>query len=229
MVDRLLDDIGDAWDRGVAAPGKETHVLVLLSFLASFGFIRASAHMIRAQVRWWPGNVQTSGGTHVHHLVWGILLVIVSGYVGVALDPGSPGREIAAVTFGIGLGLTLDDFALWLNLEDVYWTEKGRESIDAVIVAAALLTLTLVGLGFWIDALDALVGELLLPLQALGIALAGICLLKGRKLAAAVGVFVPLVTLAGAVPRARPGSPWARRRSGSRAGSPGSRAPTRAR
>jgi hypothetical protein len=229
VVDRLLDDIGDAWDRGVSAPGKETHVLVLLAFLASFGFIRTSAHMIRAQVSWWPGNVQTKGGTHVHHLVWGILLVIVAGYVGIALEPDSPWREIVAVAFGIGLGLTLDEFALWLNLEDVYWTEKGRESIDAVIVAAALLTLTLVGLGFWIDTLDALVGDLLVPLQAVGIALAAVCLLKGRRLAAAVGVFVPLVALAGAIPTARPGSLWARRRSGSRAGSPESRAPSRAR
>jgi hypothetical protein len=228
-MDGLLDDIGDAWDRGVAAPGKETHMLVLLSFLASFGFIRASAHMIRAEVSWWPGNVQTKSGTHIHHLVWGILLLIVAGYVGVALDPGSPWREIAAVVFGIGLGLTLDEFALWLYLEDVYWTDKGRESIDAVIVAAGLLTLTLVGLGFWIDALDRLVGDLLVPLQATGFALAVICLLKGRKLAAAVGVFVPLVALAGAVPGARPDSLWARRRSGSRAGSPESRAPSRAR
>jgi len=228
-MDRILDDIGNAWERGVSAPGREAHVLVLLSFLASFGFIRASAHMIRAEVSWWPGNVRTKGGTHVHHLVWGIGLLIVTGYAGVALDPDSPWREIVAVLFGIGLGLSLDEFALWLNLEDVYWTDKGRESIDAVIVATALLIVTLVGLSFWIDALEALVGDLLLPLQALGLALAVVCLAKGRKLAAAVGIFVPIVALVGALRGARPGSLWATRRAGSRAGSPESRAPSRAR
>ena len=53
------------------------------------------------------------------------------------------------------MGLTLDEFALWLNLEDVYWGEKGRESIDAVILTGVLLTLALMGLQFWIDTLEA--------------------------------------------------------------------------
>jgi hypothetical protein len=148
-VDRLLDDIARAYDRGIQAPGKEVHFLVLLAFIASFGFIRTSAHMIKAQVSWWPGNVETKGGTHVHHLVWGILLLLVFGYLGIALDPSSPWRELVAIFFGIGMGLTLDEFALWLNLEDVYWSQKGRQSIDAVIVASCLLTLTLLGLNFW--------------------------------------------------------------------------------
>src|SRR4051812_6890763 len=154
-VDRLLDSVGSAYDRGIRAPGKETHFLVLIAFLLSFGFIRTSAHLIRAQVSWWPGNVQTKSGTHVHHLVWGILLLMVNGYVGVAIDPGSPWRQIVAALFGVGMGLTLDEFALWLNLEDVYWTEKGRQSIDAVLVAATLLAITILGLQFWIDVLQA--------------------------------------------------------------------------
>ena len=61
-VDRLLDDIGRAYDQGIQAPGKEVHFLVLLAFVASFGFIRTSAHMIKAQVSWWPGNIETKGG-----------------------------------------------------------------------------------------------------------------------------------------------------------------------
>lgn len=77
------------------------------------------------------------------------------GYIGIAVTPGSPWREGVAVMFGVGIGLTLDEFALWLNLEDVYWSGKGRESIDAVIIAATLLTITLLGLGFWIDLLEA--------------------------------------------------------------------------
>ena len=99
--------------------------------------------MIRAEVSWWPGNVETKGGTHIHHLVWGILTLMVAGYLGLAFEPSSPWEEIIAILFGIGMGLTLDEFALWLNLEDVYWTEKGRQSIDAVIVTTCLLALTL--------------------------------------------------------------------------------------
>ena len=91
--------------------------------------------MIRAQVSWWPGNVSV-GGTHIHHLVWGILLLLIFGWLGIAVAPDSPWREICAVMFGIGTGLTLDEFALWLNLKDVYWEKQGRRSIDAVIIAA---------------------------------------------------------------------------------------------
>ena len=90
--------------------------------------------MIRAQVSWWPGNVEV-GGTHIHHLVWGILLLMIAGWVGIVVRPEPPGREIVAAAFGIGTGLTLDEFALWLELKDVYWSADGRKSIDAVIVA----------------------------------------------------------------------------------------------
>jgi uncharacterized membrane protein len=230
-VDLLLDSIGNAYDDGIRAPGKEAHFLVLTAFLLSFGFIRGSAHLIRAQVSWWPGNVKTKGGTHVHHLVWGILLLMVNGYVGIAIEPGSPWRQIVASLFGVGMGLTLDEFALWLNLEDVYWTEKGRQSIDAVTVAATLLAITLLGLGFWIDVLQAgLVflgvggdtlssGEstaVLVPVQVLGACLAIVCFLKGKPFAAIVGVVLPLVAAVGALRLAKPDSRWARRYQGSK-------------
>jgi hypothetical protein len=207
-VDRLFDDITRAYQNGIEAPGKELHFLVLVAFVCSFGFIRTSAHMIRAQVSWWPGNVQTKSGTHIHHLVWGILLLLVSGYVGVAIAPGSPWRELAAIVFGIGMGLTLDEFALWLNLEDVYWSDKGRQSIDAVVLTASLLGLTLLGLGFWIDVYQALLvavgidrdasSAVLIPLQLLGLLAAVVCFKRGRRWVALLGVFVPLVAFVGA-------------------------------
>jgi hypothetical protein len=214
-MDRLLDDISTAYQRGIEAPGKETHFLVLVAFVCSFGFIRTSAHMIRAQVSWWPGNVETKGGTHIHHLVWGILLLIGAGYVGVAVTPESPWREVTALVFGIGMGLTLDEFALWLHLEDVYWSEKGRRSIDAVIVTAGLLAIALLGLQFWIDVYEALLvlvgwerprtAAVLIPLQLAAVLLAAVCLRKGKIITAIVGVFVPLVALIGALrPASRP-------------------------
>ena len=106
------------------------------------------------------------------------------------------------------MGLTLDEFALWLNLEDVYWQEKGRQSIDAVMITAALLAIALLGLQFWIDVYDAVLVLLGLdrgnewiavPVQVAGAALAVVCFQRGRRLAGLFGLFVPLVALVGAV------------------------------
>jgi hypothetical protein len=203
------------------------HFLILLAFLGSFGFIRTSAHMIRAQVSWWPGNVETKGGTHIHHMFWGILLLMTMGYLGLATDVGSPWIELVGIAFGIGLGLTLDEFALWLNLQDVYWSEKGRQSIDAVIVATLMLVLALLGLQFWIDVREALLlavgiggqrfvgGESLpwlLGFQLIGVAAAIVCWLKGKRLFAIVGAFVPIIGIYGAVTKPREDSWWTRRR-----------------
>jgi lysylphosphatidylglycerol synthetase-like protein (DUF2156 family) len=136
------------------------------------------------------------------------------GYLGLALDMGSPWLELTAIVFGIGMGLTLDEFALWLNLEDVYWSSKGRQSIDAVVITASLLAISLLGLWFWIDVYEALLlllgfggerftgGEsaaFLVPWQLLGVVLAVFCLTRGRRWAGIVGLFIPLVALIGAV------------------------------
>jgi hypothetical protein len=207
-VGQLWDDITRAYDQHIQVPGKETHFLILIAFVCSFGFIRTSAHMIRAQVSWWPGNVETKSGTHIHHLVWGILLLMVMGYVGIATAIPDPWFELVAIGFGVGMGLALDEFALWLNLEDVYWKEQGRESIDAVVVTVALLVIALLGLQFWIDVYDAVLvlagfdrgnAVVAIPIQLVGIALAVVCFRRGRKFVGLVGLFVPLVALVGAL------------------------------
>jgi hypothetical protein len=207
-VEQLFHDINRAYQQHIEAPGKETHFLILVAFVCSFAFIRTSAHMIRAQVSWWPGNVQTKSGTHIHHLVWGILLLLVMGYLGLATHAPSPWFELIAIAFGIGMGLTLDEFALWLNLEDVYWSQKGRQSIDAAVVTVALLVIALLGLQFWIDVYDAVLvlcgfdrgsSWIAIPLQVAGVALAIVCFRRGRTLIGVVGLFVPLVALVGAL------------------------------
>ena len=146
----LVASIGSLYERAIVDTGRQPEFLFFVAFLLTFGFIRTSAHLIRAQVSWWPGNVEV-GGTHIHHLVWGILLLLIAGYVGVAIAPPSPWHEIVAVLFGVGTGLTLDEFALWLNLKDVYWSQQGRRSIDAVIVAATFTGMVLVGFTAWVD------------------------------------------------------------------------------
>ena len=153
-------------------------------------------------------------------------MVLYFGYRWIALAPESPWLEIVAILFGVGMGLTRDEFALWLNIEDIYWKEKGSQSIDAVVVAVCLLTITLLGLNFWIDVLQAVLislgvggdrltgGEsaaVLVPLQAAGACLALVCFLKGKRFLGIVGLFVPAAAAVGAFRLAKPGSRWARR------------------
>jgi hypothetical protein len=208
----LIASIGSLYDRAIVDTGRQAEFLFFVAFLLSFGFIRTSAHLIRAKVSWWPGNVNV-GGTHIHHLVWGICLLLIFGYIGVAIAPSSPWHEIVAVIFGIGTGLTLDEFALWLNLSDVYWSEKGRRSIDAVIVAACLSGIVLVGFAAWIDvateiedAVFAVVGFF----GATAIVLALVNAAKEKFGMALAGLLVLPVGVVGAFRLGKPGSLWGR-------------------
>jgi hypothetical protein len=208
----VLASIGSLYDRAIVDTGRQAEFLYFVSFLLTFGFIRTSAHMIRAQVSWWPGNV-TVGGTHIHHLVWGILLLLVMGYVGVAIAPPSPWHEIVTVLFGIGTGLTLDEFALWLNLKDVYWSQQGRRSIDAVIVAATISGMVLVGFAAWVDVASEVEDAVFAIVGAFGlvaIVLALVNLAKEKFVTAIVGLFFPPVGIVGALRLGRPHSLWAR-------------------
>ena len=192
--------------------GHESELLFFVSFLLSFGFIRTSAHLIKAQVKWWPGNVEV-GGTHIHHLVWGILLVLICGYVGAVERPGEPWQHIAVVGFGIGTGLTMDEFALWLNLRDVYWEKEGRRSIDAVIVVAILAGLAVTGIRLWVDAAKDVESEVVSAVGAIGL-FGFVCAVgnatKEKFGMALLSIAIPVAGLVGALRLARPTSLWAR-------------------
>jgi hypothetical protein len=208
----VLGSVASLYRDGIVDTGRETQFLFFVSFLLSFGFIRTSAHMIKAQVSWWPGNVEV-GGTHIHHLVWGIILLLVNGYVGVAMHPGDPWRDIVAVGFGIGTGLTLDEFALWLNLKDVYWSKEGRRSIDAVIVAAALSGVLLISLRSWIDVTTKVADEVQAVVGAvglLGVILALVNAAKEKFGMAIWSILVPLAGVVGVFRLAKPHSVWAK-------------------
>ena len=184
-------------------------LILLVCMLLSFGFIRFSTRMIRAEVSWWPGNV-TPGGLHIHHLVFGIVLMMLSGFISFAVQPFSPWFEIAAGVFGVGMGLTLDEFALWLYLDDVYWSEKGRSSVDAVIFAAIIgggLILGFVPLNASGGSIVAIVLSVLI-----GLAICIFVAFKGKISAAVIGMFIPPVAWVAAIRLARPGSWWAQRR-----------------
>lgn len=205
--------LGEAYRDAFVETGKQAELFFLVSFLLTFGFVRLSTHMIRANVSWWPGNVEVKG-THVHHLVFGILLILVVGYVGIAIAPGSPGREILAVLFGIGAALTLDEFALWLNLRDVYWEKEGRRSIDAVIVTSVLAALVILGVRIWIDLASGVEREVVAAVGTFGgfnLLLVLVNFTKEKFGIGVIGLAVSPLSLVGALRLAKPQSPWAKR------------------
>jgi len=192
--------------------GQRSGFVCLIAFLASYLFIRTSARLMRSpRVSWWPGSVVTEGGLHLHHLVWGILLMLLSGFVNFALDPSSPRTEILAAIFGIGAGLTLDEFALWVHLEDVYWSEEGRSSFDAVVVATVIGALLVLGFAPFDLPNNGSSVSTLITAVVFDVLLAGVAILKGKPLLGMIGIFVPLASLVGALRLASPRSPWARR------------------
>lgn len=191
-------------------PGREFGFLFLASFLVTFAFIRTSARMIRAQVSWWPGNVETSSGLHLHHLVWGISALIVFSFLAISLEPASPWWQLMVIGMGIGAGLTLDEFALWIHLEDVYWTGQGRSSIDAVLMAAVFMGLVVLGTSpFGLDGNQTHWEAIAYAVQAL--VLSFICFMKGRLFLGLLALFIPIFGLYGALRLGRPTSPWSRR------------------
>uniref|UniRef100_UPI001C690FBC hypothetical protein n=1 Tax=Pseudonocardia pini TaxID=2758030 RepID=UPI001C690FBC len=193
----------------------------LCAFLVAFLFIRFSVRMIRAQVTWWPGNV-TPGGTHIHHMVFGLVMMLISGFALIAVasyDTPVPNIILASV-FGVGAALVLDEWALLLHLSDVYWTQEGRSSIDAVFVAFTITCFFLLGihpLGFQGD-FDQLSGagieEVVLTIAffLLQLLLAVITLAKGKVWSGLVGLFVAPLLVVSAIRLGRPHSLWARRR-----------------
>lgn len=113
-------------------------IVITASFQITFIVVRVITHGIRGG--WLPfGNLEP-GGTHIHHYVWGIGIVLLVGYVELAFHPTRL-RSVLGVCYGIGAALIVDEFALLLNLKDVYWASQGRESIDAGVIVAGLLLL----------------------------------------------------------------------------------------
>lgn len=211
--------MGHWFHEEIVATGRLPLFCFFAGVIAGFGFIRISVRLIRAQVSWWPGNV-TPGGMHIHHVVFGVIFMLVGGVAGIVISDGQTAALSAvAALFGIGSALVLDEFALILHLDDVYWSEQGRTSVDAVFVAVAasgmlLLGLRPIGVDDLIFAKDEGGGLANWAFAVAGavfnLALAAITLLKGKIWTGLVGLFVPVLLYVGAIRLARPGSPWAR-------------------
>ena len=187
---------------------RELLTWMVLAFLATFLLTRFITHAIRAGRG--PFHDASVGGVHLHHQVYGIFLLLGTGTAEFAYRPEGLWGNVLAALFGAGAALTLDEFALWLHLEDVYWTREGRSSVDAVLIALLIGVLLLVGANP-LDA-DRARGEGLIAVTVLvNLCFAVAAILKGRVVLGVVGVFVPLVAVWPALRLAKPTSPWARR------------------
>ncbi len=131
---------------------RERLFLASISFLVAFVVVRVITHAIRQGIG--PFHNVEHGDLHIHHLVWGIFLLLGVGYgwllqVGTGMVGTSRTAGILlSIFYGVGAALTLDEFALWLNLRDVYWERQGRESVDAVLLFGGLLSSGLYGRTF---------------------------------------------------------------------------------
>ncbi|MFN6543300.1 hypothetical protein [Mycolicibacterium nivoides] len=204
----------------------------LVAFILTFFVTRIVVRYIRRNAgserppRWWQPRNMGHGSVHIHHMVIGVVLVMVSGVtmVTLAVNGGVPEFTAAAVFFGIGAALVLDEFALILHLSDVYWAEDGRTSVDAVFAAVAVAGLLILGfnplsffdIGIWREDQSLAVRAFVVAVAVLTLALAVVVLLKGKVWTGLVGMFITPLLFVGAVRLSRPHAPWARWRYTSR-------------
>jgi ABC-type multidrug transport system fused ATPase/permease subunit len=211
-------------------PGRLPLMWCLIAFLLTFLVTRTIVRYIRHNAdrttppKWWqPRNISVSdgaGGMHIHHVVIGVVLVMISGLtmVTLAVDGGVAEFTAAAIFFGIGAALVLDEFALILHLQDVYWSEDGRTSVDAVFAAVAVAGLLVLGfnplsffdIDIWRDDDTVLARSAVVGVAVLTLLLAVIVLLKGKVWTGLIGMFITPLLIVGAIRVSRPHAPWAR-------------------
>lgn len=198
----------------------------LVAFILTFFVTRSIVRYIRAHAgsdaprKWWQPRNIGHGGVHIHHVVIGVILVMLSGVtmVTLAVNGGVPEFTVAATFFGIGAALVLDEFALILHLQDVYWAEDGRTSVDAVFAAIAVAGLLVLGLnplsffdvGAWRDDHTLFARTTVIVGAVATLMLAVVVLLKGKVWTGLVGMFITPLLVVGAIRLSRPHAPWAR-------------------
>jgi len=196
-------------------------VAFILTFFVTRTFVRVIRHHAEAgrPTRWWrPRNVHI-GGVHIHHVTFGVVLVMLSGLtlVTLSISGHEPEFTMAATLFGIGAALVLDEYALILHLSDVYWEEDGRTSVDAVFAAVAVAGLLIMGLHplmfflpIWHSADSVALRAGVAGGLALTLPLAVVVVLKGKVWTGLVGMFMVILLVIGAIRLSRPHAPWAR-------------------
>jgi hypothetical protein len=190
--------------------GSDGAVLWLFAaFVVTFVVTRTVVRLIRSGRG--PFRDTEVGGIHVHHHVYGIFLLLTAGVAEFVYSPGTPWVQVLAAVFGAGAALTLDEFALWLYLDDVYWTAEGRKSVDVVFGATLVGLLLVLGARPFDDAAGE--GRISFAVTvAVNLVFALVAILKGKTGSGVLGLVVPPVALVAALRLAKPSSPWARKR-----------------
>jgi hypothetical protein len=192
-------------------------MLMFLAILLTFLVTRTVTRLIRSGNGGWIGLGDVKiGGNHVHHQVFGILIIIGTGIALVSATPHGAALDAAAAVFGAGVGLTVDEFALWLHLEDVYWAEQGRKSVDAIFCVLVITGALIGGTDFVTGRVGTAAWWGSVAVIAVNLLLCVICLLKGKVVTGVIGIVVSVVAIVGAVRLAKPGSWWAQHRYASR-------------
>ena len=187
--------------------GREPIFVALVAFLICFVITRGYTRMARIR-GWGSGSV---GGVHLHHIVVGIVLALTSGALIIGFEPIDNIFELLlCAVFGSGAALVLDEFALVFRLQDVYWSDEGRSSIDAVIIALTVGVLVLLHVIPFNDKTTDIPHVTATIVLAIHLLLVLVTLLKAKLMTGLFGMFVPFVAVVGAVRLAKPHSPWAR-------------------
>jgi hypothetical protein len=192
----------------VYQPGREPLFFLLLAFLLTFAAVRTFTRLGRVH-GWRSGSLR---GVHLHHLVPGIVASLAAGTAIIAFRPGDDSMLLLSALFGAGAALILDEFALVLHLDDVYWTQEGRSSIEATLIGftfAALCLLATAPLGS--DPSKDIPHWVAGTIISINMSFAVVAFLKGKAKLGAFGVFVPGLAILAAARLAQPSSPWARR------------------
>src|SRR4051794_20833852 len=125
-------------------PGQQSALISWLSFTGTFALVRGITYSIKDGEG--PLRDVSVGGIHLHHYLWGILTVSAVGGVALRGEDRLRRHPLVATAYGAGLALIVDEFALLLDLRDVYWTKQGRVSVDLAIGLIATTGSVLIGL-----------------------------------------------------------------------------------
>jgi hypothetical protein len=161
-------------------------LVLFLSFLLTFVATRTITRMIRAGKGPFRNNV--AGGVHIHHAVPGIILTLIGAYLSVGVAGHGPAEYVAAALIGVGSSLILDEFALILHLQDVYWSPQGQLSVQLVTLVLSAMGLVLLG----VNPLTSDQGfgtrhAVVLAVAGINLAAILLCVRKGKYSTAALG------------------------------------------
>ena len=202
----LFDFVPDYTEK-IYETGREPAFIMLLAFVATFLLTRFYTRMAR-KTGWGSTFI---GHTHVHHLVFGLVFILVAGALEFSLTHESGDTQLLlAALFGVGTAFVLDEFALILHLRNVYWEEEGRKSIDAVIVGTIFGVIFLLGITP-LGTTEDLASWTLVGVIAVNLVFVVLAALKGKIYMSSFGLFIPLLAMTGTIRLAEPESIWAHR------------------